>query len=199
MDSVFGASVIVSLTAWHCVGVQRPAVCAWASGRQQECVSRVMNEAQWPVDELHCRAHLHGRAHLPLGKFKLLHEVHVPPSGLLGLNEEEGWCGATESCSFLWHSVCSAERITAKSSRRMSAQFVCGLFFFPLAATVKPFHVKSKYMLYSMTYCVPTLKFTCGSCVKLLSKPLNWIYEVSEIMPVILWPPKYCHHSMTQL
>lgn len=47
MDSVLGPSGIVSLTAWHCVGVQRPAVCAQgrrAPGRRQECVSRVMNE-----------------------------------------------------------------------------------------------------------------------------------------------------------
>lgn len=74
-----------------------------------------------------------------------------------------------------------------------------GFFFFPLAATVKPFRVKSKYMLSSMTYCVPTLKFTCGGCVKLLSKSLIWIYEDSETMPVVLQPQKYCHHTTTQL
>lgn len=46
MDSVFRVSSSVSLTAWHCVGVQQPAVCVRASGRQQECVSPVMNGAQ---------------------------------------------------------------------------------------------------------------------------------------------------------
>lgn len=46
MDSVFRVSSIVSLTAWLCVGVQQPAVCMRASGRQQECVSPVMNEAE---------------------------------------------------------------------------------------------------------------------------------------------------------
>lgn len=43
-----------------------------------------------PVDELHRKAHLHHGAHLPPGKFRLLHKVHVLQPGLLGLNEEEG-------------------------------------------------------------------------------------------------------------
>lgn len=46
MESVFRVSSIVSLTAWLCVGVQQPAVCMRASGRQQECVSPVMNGAE---------------------------------------------------------------------------------------------------------------------------------------------------------
>lgn len=46
MESVFRVSSIVSMTAWLCVGVQQPAVCMRASGRQQECVSPVMNGAE---------------------------------------------------------------------------------------------------------------------------------------------------------
>lgn len=82
MDSVFRVSAIVSLTAWHCVGVQQPAVCMRASGRQQECVSPVMNGA--PATEARGRAasegaHLHRGAHLPPGKFRLLHEGSRTP------------------------------------------------------------------------------------------------------------------------
>lgn len=77
-----------------------------------------------PVDELHRRAHLHCGAHLPLGKFKPLHEVRVLPLGLLGFNEEEGCCRATAGWCFLWHPACSAEWISVKSSR-LTLAYIC--------------------------------------------------------------------------
>lgn len=72
---------------------------------------------QRPVDALHRRAHLHHGAHLPLGKFKLLQDVHVLPAGLLGFNEEEGGQRAPEHWCFLRHPACSAEWLSVRSSR----------------------------------------------------------------------------------
>lgn len=59
--------------------------------------------------------------------------------GLLGFNEEEGCCSATESWCFLWHPACSAEWITVKSSR-LTLAHIC-LCNSALAATVQLFNL----------------------------------------------------------
>lgn len=117
MDSVFGVSSIVSLTAWPCVGVQQPAVCMRASGRQQECVSPLMNDAE--DTEAGRRAASQGSP-APRGS-PASGQIQTPtrrscPAGLLGFNEEEGGQKATQHWCFLRHPACSAEWMSVRSS-----------------------------------------------------------------------------------
>lgn len=47
MDSVFGVSRVVSLTAWHCVGVQQPAVCVRESVSLRQTAGMCQPGDEW--------------------------------------------------------------------------------------------------------------------------------------------------------
>lgn len=141
MESVFRVSSIVSLTAWLCVGVQQPAVCMRASGRQQECVSPVMNGAE---DAEACGRAASRGSPAPRGSpasgqiQKLLREVSRPAAGVsLAFTRKKS---ATEGRWFLWRPAGRAGWICEGSCGLYLSALLCwshGCFITPsLSLTV---------------------------------------------------------------